>query len=257
MAPPVPPQAHQRQHDRQLNGPPTDSHGGPRRGRERWRYLDRDYVRDGTDSEWVEAWKPTIHPVTDIYGFPPGDPLYRPHLRYTPRGPEYEHAQGEQAAVPPVDRQPHRRAMGRAEMPPPHSGSGVNGGHFQSTGDSNATHSRPQPPSPPPMPYRRTGMRKDQSHASYGRSGPSPSFPQDRRSDLRYPTQPNNARAPTGHVNSIGPGAAQQRQDPAATQAPAEPLETREDPWESLFGSKGYTTLAPGDERPFWWDWED
>ena len=101
MAPPMPPQPHQRHNDQGRHDPPAEPRGGGTHGHEGWRYLGRDRVRDSPDSEWVEARKPTIHIVTDIYGLPPGDPLYRPHLRYTPRESDHEGAQEEQAATPP------------------------------------------------------------------------------------------------------------------------------------------------------------
>lgn len=202
-ASPVPRQCHyQRQQDQHPYNAPSDSRDGPRGCRERWRNLGRDYVRDSPDSEWVEAWKPTIHPVTDIYGFPPGDPMYRPHLRYTPRESEHEDLQRNEGATQSVGNQLPPHATGRPEMPPRYSGNWNNGGRIE-------------------------------------------------------PIDHGNARAPTVHLNPIGPDAVQQRQVSASSQAPAGPLETREDPWEFLFGSKGYTTLAQGNERPFWWDWED
>jgi hypothetical protein len=141
-------------------------------------------VRNGPDSEWLEAWKPTIHPVTDIYGFPPGDPMYRPHLRYTPRESEHEDVQRSEGAAQTVGNQPPPHATGRPEMPPRHSGNGDNGGRIQ--------------------------------HMDHG-----------------------NARAPTGHFNPICSDAAQQRQIPASSQAPAGPLETREDPWGVLIRKQG------------------
>jgi hypothetical protein len=192
----------------------------------------------------VEVPKPTIHPVTDIYGFAPGDSMYRPHLRYTPREFDDGDARGGQAAMPPVDDQQRPRAVGRSEMPPPQSGN-VYGG--------NSSHSGLRPPSPPPMPYRPRDMPRDPVPARNGYPESPQPVQQDRCHDPQYPPQPSDARASAEHVPPVRSDAGQ----PAPSHAPADRLKTREDPWGFLFGSKGYTTLAPGDERPFWWDWKD
>lgn len=235
------PQLRERQHDRGHYDPIADSRGpltdarGPSGGRERWIYLGNSYTRDSPDSEWVESPKPTIHPVTDIYGFPPADPMYRPDLRYTPREFDEGNSQRGQVAMPPMDKEP-QRAMGRPEMAPSLAG-GVHGG---------SSHSGPRPPSPPPIPYRPTDVY----------SLPRRSAQQDRNHDPGYGTQPSSGRTSADHGLPTRPDAAQPRHS-AASSAPADRLETREDPWEFLFGSKGYVTIAPGDESPFWWDWKD
>ena len=181
----MPPQPHERQHDQDHYELPADWRGGPREGRhERWRDLGRDYVRDGPDGEYAGVWKPTIHPVTDIYGIPPGDPLYRPHLRYTPRKSEHGHAQGEQAAMSP---------------PRPHVTDRLNMASLRSGDAPGASYSMPRPPSPLPVPYRPTDM-----HGDLGRKPPgaSRSIQQDRYQEPRYPTQTNNARTSPGHGHS-------------------------------------------------------
>jgi hypothetical protein len=183
--------------------------------------------------------------------------MYRPDLRYTPREVDHGDTQGERAAVPPVNNQPPQRPMGRSEMPLPQSGNGYSGGHAQPIDHGNSARSGPRPPPPPPVPFRPMDLPRDPGLANLGYPGPPQPTQQDRYHDPRYPTQPKDARAAPGNSNLIGPGAAQHHQVPAASNATNERLETREDPWEFLFGSKGYTTLAPGDERPFWWDWKD
>jgi len=217
-------QTHQRQHDQGHYEPPTDSRGGPPGGHERWRFLGGDYVRDSPDGEWVEARKPEVHPETDIYGFPPGDPFYRPHLRYTPREDDYEDAPRGQAAMQPMDNQPPPHAIGRAGMPPPQFGNMYSGGHSQPVGNTSNSRSGPRPPSPPPMPYRPTDMRGDQGQAGHGYPGPSRSVQQGRYQEPRYPTQPKEAS--TGHDRP-------------------------------LRGGEGYITLTLGDEDLDIWDWTE
>jgi len=239
FAPPMPPAPQQHQHrpqyDQQYHDTPTNPHGGP----ERWIHRGRSYARDNPDSEWVEAPKHAMHPATDIYGFAPGDPMYRPHLRYTPRESDDGEVQREQSAVPSMDARATPHTMRRGDI-------------------HGASRSMPRAPSPPPMPYRPRAMPGDRGPADYSHPGSSRSVPQDRYPDPRYPPPINDARAPSNHSRSLGPDATQQlHQAPATSHNSNERLETREDPWEFLFGSKGYVTLAPGDERPGWWDWED
>lgn len=143
----MPLQPQQSQHDQNLYQPPADSRGSP-------------------------CEEPSIHPVTDIYGLPPGDPFYRPQLRYTPREPEFEDAQRERAAMSLVDKHFPSRAMDRSAMPPPQSGTGGNDGHTQPVDHGSAAHSRPRPPSSPLMSYRPMDMRRDQGHAGHGSPGP-------------------------------------------------------------------------------------
>lgn len=198
VAPAMPSPPHQRQHGQHPYELPADSRGNPRE-------------------------KPTIHPATDIYGFPPGDPFYRPHLRYTPREPEHEAALREQAAMSP-DKQFPPRAMGRSAMSMMQSENGYSGSHTQPIDHGSATHSRPRPPSPPPMPYRPMDMRRDQGHAGHGYPGPSRPAQQDRYQEPRYPSQPNDASTGHGHPSC---------------------------------GCKGYVTLTLGDEDLDLWDWSE
>lgn len=238
IAPPVLSQHHQRQHEQ----PPADSRGG----RERWIYRGQSYARDSPGSEWVEVPKPVVHPETDIYGFAPGGPFYRPHLRYTPREDDRGDAQGAQDGMPPGNNQL-----------PPQSGNGSGGGHAQPINHGSNPQSIPRPPSPPPMPYGSRDMHGDLGPAGHGYPVSSRSVQQDRYRGPRCPTQPNDVQRATSHGQRLSPsGAQQQDQAPATSEAPLGRLETREDPWEFLFGSKGYVTVAPGDEPPFWWNWK-
>jgi len=251
--PPVPTQPYQRQQDQGHHNPPTETPADPCGGRERWTYLGRSYARDNHGSEWMQVPKPKVNHETDLYGFPPGDPFYRPHLRYTPRGddPGDGDAQRRQAAMPPV-------GNGPPQMPPPQTGNGGGGDHAQPINHGSNPQSIPRPPSAPPMPYRPREMNRDLGPAGRGYPGPHRSVQQDRYHDPRHPTQPNDVRGSTGHGQPLSPGGAQQQdQAPATSEAPPGRLETREDPWEFLFGSKGYVTVAPGDEPPFWWNWKD
>lgn len=253
IAPPVPSQHYQRQHDQGHHNPPppADPHDGPRGGRERWIYLGRSYARDSLNGEWKQVPKPTVHQETDLYGFPPGDPFYRPHLRYTPRQGDSGDAQGGQAAMPPMENGP-------PQMPPPQAGNGYGGGHAQPINHGSSHQSMPRPPSPPPVPHRPRDMYRDLGPVGHGYPGSSQSVQQDRYYDPMRPAQPNDMRGSTGHGQPLSPGGAQQKnQVPATSEAPPGRLETREDPWEFLFGSKGYATVTPGDEPPFWWNWKD
>jgi hypothetical protein len=224
-----------------------------RGGLERWVYLGRHYHRDNPDSEWVESWKPPVHLVTDIYGIPEGDPLYRPHLRYTPREFDDGDAPQEQAEMQPMASQAPSHAMGGSEMPPSRS---MNRGFATGTqpiDNSSSSHTRPRSRSPLPMPYRPWKMPGILGTADDEYPGSSQPLHQDRLYDTRFAAQPSDGRGSSRNSRPVGPDITPQHQVPAASHAPNETLETREDPWEFFFGSKGYVTLAPGDERPAWW----
>jgi len=129
------------------------------------------------------------HPETDIYGFEPGDPMYRPHLRYTPR--EFGDGDGDgrwgQGVMPMGGDRGAPRGMGRSEMAP---------------SQSRPPQSMSRPPSSSPISHRPTDTHRDFGHVGYGHPGSGRSVQQDRYPDPRFPTQSNDARAFPGHGHS-------------------------------------------------------
>lgn len=233
-----------------------DLRGGP----ERWSYLGRDYTRDNPDSGWVEVRYPTVPPVTEIYGIPEGDPMYRPHLRYTPRSPSH----GDEQPVPTrnpddrlIDEQSLLHAMHHPQMAPPHPASRASASRAQPVGNNNDSHQEPRSWSPLPLPYRPelAPMRREPrtGNGDYV-SRFLPIHSSSRAHDASPAPQHNEMRDFTSRASPRTSNATHQRQDPASSHVPNERLETREDPWEFLFGSKGYVTLGPNDERPAWWE---
>ena len=249
---PPQPQQHAHQYHQSRHDILADSRG-PRGGPERWIYLGHHYYRDNADSEWVESWKPQVDLVTDIHGIPEGDPLYMPHLRYTPREFDDGDAPQEQAERQPMASRAPLRAMGGSEMAPSRSMNRDSGTGIQTLDNSSSSHARPPSLSPLPMPYRPWNMPGMLGTADDGYPGSSQLLQQDRLYDLRYAAQPGDVRGFPRNSRPAGPDITPQHQVPATSHAPNATLETREDIWEFLFGSKGYVTLAPGDERPAWW----
>ena len=209
IAPPVPTQGHrhqrdQGQQDQRQHDPSADVRGEPRGGRERWIYRGQSYARASPNSEWVEVSKPTVPAETDIYGFAPGHPFYRPHLRYTPRGDGGGDVQKGQDAMPPV-------GNGPPQVSPPPTGNGEGGGHAQPINHGSSPQPMPRPPSPPPMPYRPRDMHRDLGPTGLGYPGSRRSVQHDRYYDPRRPAQPNDMRGSRGHGQPLSPGGAQQQ----------------------------------------------
>jgi hypothetical protein len=137
------------------------------------------------------------------------------------------------------------RAMGRPEMAVPRSRYGDSSSHTQPIDSSNSSKAKPRSLSPLPIPCRPRDMRRELG----GRFQSNQKFQQDHYHDPKYPTQSDAMREYTGNSRPTGRDTAQQYQVPVTSDTPKERLETREDPWEFLFGSKNYVTLAPGDEH--------
>ena len=162
-----------------------------------WAEFDRQYQSTRRRAEQTrqrtEVPKPTAYPETNIYGFAPGDPMYRPHLRYTPREFGDEGVQRGQAAMPPGDNRLPRRTTGPPGMAPSQSGNGYG-----------ASQSMRRPPSPPPIPYRPTDMCRDLDYVGFGHPGPGRPVQQDRYQEHRYPIQRRDAGTSTGHRHPPG-----------------------------------------------------
>jgi hypothetical protein len=162
-----------------------------------WAEFDRRYQQiRSTRSRREQTRQRTEVPETDLYGFAPGDPMYGPHLRYTPG--EFDDGDGQrgQGAMPPVEDRLPPRGIGRPEMAPSQSGNGY----------GPPPQSMPRPPSPPPIPYRPTDMHRDLGHAGYGHPGSRRSAQQDLYQEPRYPTQRRDAGASTSRSHPPGGG---------------------------------------------------
>lgn len=251
----IPPSPRQHQHGQSSYDSFTDLRS-PRGGPERWSYLGRNYERDGPNSEWVEMWKPTIRPVTDIYGIPEGDPLYKPHLRYTPPQFDSEDTMRGQDAMRSTASEPTAPTIGGVGIASSLSGAMYDplARHMEPVGNSSASRSIPQTLSPlAAHSSRPLDMRKELGRGGHGHPGSSRGSQPGRHHDLKSAAQLHHLRDSTDRARSVRPDTAQPSLVQISGCAPDQTLETREDSWEFLFGSKGYVTLAPGDERPAWW----
>ena len=162
----------------------------------------------------------------------------------------------EQDAMQPTGSQPTPSMVGGAGVASSLSGDVYEplGRHMEPVGNSSASRSIPQTLSPlATHSCRPQDMRRELGRGGYGHPGSSRGSQPGRHHDPRSAAQLHHVRDSTDRAHSVHLDTAQSSLVQATGCAPDQTLETREDPWEFLFGSKGYVTLAPGDERPAWW----